>query len=350
MSMQRLSGPKRFLALPIVAVLVAGGSSASAYDESRPATQPRVVFLMEQRSGCADDFQRLLCNGFVRATRRTGVSGRVVNPTAREDLRDVLSLLARQPYDLVITFGYGFPEALSEVAPRYPDARFALVDRSSKEVTAFGLAWPRNAQAVVFRTSEAAYLAGWLAARLEQARSGRDVIGVVGGIPIPAVTDFVIGFRAGARRVSPDIRVLTGYSGDFLDRSKCEAIARRQVARGAGVLFNVAGVCGLGTLDVARKAGVWGVGVDTDQSFLGPHILTSVVKHFEAGFEKLLREVKAGRIRTGGDTVLTLREGAVGLGTISPKVPESVRREIRRLEGRIASGEIRVPGAFPDPR
>jgi basic membrane protein A len=323
--------------------------AAGAVRADRAAEPPRVVYLTES-IGCADAFQRLLCDAFVRATRRTGVAGRIVSPTAREDLRDVLSLLARQPYDLVIAFGYGFPEALSEVAPRYPNVRFALMDRASKEVTDVGLTWPRNVQAVVFRTSEAAYLAGWLAGQLERARPGRDVVGVVGGIPIPSVTDFVIGFRAGVRRASSGARVLTAYSRDFLDASKCRALARRQVARGAGVLFNIAGVCGLGTLDVAKEAGVWGIGVDTDQSFLGPHVLTSVVKRFEVGFVKLLREVKTGRIRTGGDTVLTLRDDAVGLGKISPKVPASLRKEMRRLEGRIARGEIRVPGAFPRPR
>ena len=40
-------------------------------------------------------------------------------------------------------------------------------------------------------------------------------------------------------------------------------------------IFQVAGGCGLGALDAAKEKGVWGIGVDADQSFLGPHILTS---------------------------------------------------------------------------
>ena len=60
----------------------------------------------------------------------------------------------------------------------------------------------------------------------------------------PPVEDFVVGFRAGARRASPGIKVMVGYSKDFVDASKCTAIARDQVAKGAGVLFNDAGTCG----------------------------------------------------------------------------------------------------------
>ena len=206
---------------------------------------------------------------------------------------------------------------------------------------------PTNVQGVVFRTSEAAYLAGWLAGKLERRRPGRDVVGVVGGLKLPSVDDFVVGFVAGARRAAPGITVLTDYSNDFVDESKCAALARRQIARGAGAVFNVAGECGLGTLAAARAAGVWAVGVDSDQSFLGPHVLTSVLKHYDAGFVEVLRQVRAGRVRTGRDTVLTMRDGAVGLGRISPKVPRSLVTQLDAIRRRIVAGEIVVPGTVP---
>ena len=180
---------------------------------------------------------------------------------------------------------------------------------------------PRNLEGVVFRTSEAAYLAGWLAGKLERRRPGRDVVGVVGGMKVQSVRDFVVGFAAGARRAAPGIEVLVDYSDDFLDRSKCAALARRQIARGAGTVFNVAGECGLGTLAAAASGGVWGVGVDSDQSFLGPHVLTSVLKRYDAGFLGLLRQVKSGHVVTGRDTILGMRDGAVGLGYDQPQGP-----------------------------
>jgi basic membrane protein A len=206
---------------------------------------------------------------------------------------------------------------------------------------------PRNVQGIVFRTSEVAFLAGWLAGKLEQRRPGRNVVGVVGGLDIPSVRDFVVGFRAGARRAAPGVDVLVDYSGDFVDSSKCAAIARRQVARGAGTLFNVAGECGLGTMQVAADSGVWAVGEDTDQSSLGPHVLTSVLRYFDTGFAAVLRQVIAGRVATGHDTVLGLPEGAVGLGRISPRVPRSIVAGLDDVRSDIVAGRIPVPSAYP---
>jgi basic membrane protein A len=259
---------------------------------------------------------------------------------------DALGLVARQRYDLVIVFGFGYYVALGKVARRELETRFAIMDAP----LAYIPGQPRNVEGVVFRTSEAAYLAGWLAGRLERRSPGLDAVGVVAGRRLPSVDDYVIGFRAGVRRASPGTQVFVEYSGDFLDATKCAAIARRQIARGAGVVFHVASGCGRGALAAAKEAGVWGIGVDTDQSFLGPHILTSVVKQYGAGFLRLLRQARAGRIPTGRDTVLTLQDGAVGLGKINRRVPASLRSELERLKLRVARGDIRVPGAFADPR
>jgi basic membrane protein A len=206
------------------------------------------------------------------------VQGKII-ADYREDIAATLSLLAKQGYALVIVWPGGnfdpWTAALGNVAPRFPQARFALLE--------FPLAVlgrrTTNVQSILVRRHEASYLAGWLAVRMEQRRPGRDVVGAVGGLKgLQSVEDFVVGFRAGAKAASPKATVLAGYSQDFADPTKCEAIARRQIARGVGVVFNVAGGCGLGTLRAAKRAGVWGIGVDTDQSFLGPHILTSVVK------------------------------------------------------------------------
>jgi basic membrane protein A len=267
---------------------------------------------------------------------RTGVTGRILAPTFQETLGDFLGLVARQRYELVITFGQWFQPSFRRVVAQHPAVPFALMDASRTVVQRP----PRNLQGIVFRTSEAAYLAGWLAGKLERRRPGRDVVGIVGGMSVPSVRDFVVGFAAGARRAAPGVEVLVDYSNDWIDRSKCAALARRQIARGAGTVFNVAGECGLGTLAAAASGGIWGVGVDSDQSFLGPHVLTSVLKRFDAGFLELLRQVKAGRIVTGRDTVLGMREGAVGLGRISPKVPQPLVDQVDALRRKIIAGTV----------
>jgi basic membrane lipoprotein Med (substrate-binding protein (PBP1-ABC) superfamily) len=96
---------------------------------------------------------------------------------------------------------------------------------------------------------------------------------------------------------------------------------------------------------------VWGIGVDTDQSFLGPHVLTSVVKRFDQAFRIMLRQLKRGSPQAPPrDLVLTLADRGVGLGKISGKVPAAIRAELDDLRHRIVAGEIRVTGVIPNPR
>lgn len=326
---------------PVVAALLVGTALLGALHpggKADAAPPARVVFVAG--SPCSED--NFVCHGFARALRVTGVDGRIHVRDFREDPAASLSLLARQGYRLVI-MDWWSEEVAGTVARRFPEVTFVLLDVPSRRPDAR----VSNLRRVAIRTHEASFLAGWLAARLEARRPGRDVIGVVAGDPVQPVEDFVVGFRAGARRASRGVDVLVGYSNDFADPSKCEAVARRQIARGAGVLFNVAGSCGLGTLEAAKDAGVWGIGVDVDQSFLGRHVLTSVVKRYEVVFASFLRSVGAGRAGPGRNAVFGLAQRAAELGRISPKVPRPLLAELETVRRRIVAGEIRVPGAAP---
>jgi basic membrane protein A len=107
-------------------------------------------------------------------------------------------------------------------------------------------------------------------------------------------------------------------------------------------VFNVAGPCGLGALDAAKEEGVWGIGVDKDQSFLGAHILTSAVKRVDQGIFLAVEAVKDGEIK-GGDLVFNLKNNGVSIGKISPKVPKAYVTRMNDLKKQIISGKIKVP-------
>ena len=88
---------------------------------------------------------------------------------------------------------------------------------------------------------------------------------------------------AGAKAADPKVKELNAYSQNFIDQAKCKEIALNQIAQGSDVVFQVAGGCGLGALDAAKEKGVWGIGVDADQAYLGPSILTSAIKKVDVG-------------------------------------------------------------------
>src|SRR5207237_1230411 len=158
----------------------------------------------------------------------------------------------------------------------------------------------KNVAGLTFATQQNSYVAGCLAAMMAQ-KQGASTIGVVGGIKIPPVDAFLAGYKAGAAKCVPSTKVLIGYSNSFTAEDKCKVVALQQIAAGSVVEFNVAGPCGFGTLNAAKQKHVWGIGVDTDQSYLGPHILTSVVKHVEIGIFDAIKAVKSGQKIGGKD-------------------------------------------------
>jgi basic membrane protein A len=323
-------------ALLLLALLVTSGLCGSPAVAAGTGPRPRVA-LVTYNCGAGN----IVCSAFEAAIRRTGIRGRIISPDPREDPVGTLSFLAAQGYDPVIVDSI-HSDGLAVVAARFPRTHFVLFDAPLSSVHVR----TKNVRAIVDEPQGAAYLAGWLAARLEQRRPGPDVIGAIGGLPVPAVADFITGFTAGAKHADPRITVLRSYSNDFVDTHKCAALARTQIARGAGVVFDVAGACGLGALAAAKAAGIWGVGVDTDLSGLGPFILTSVIKRYDVAFAMLLRESGRGTPSArGGTTVVGFRQGGATLGRISAKVPASLRVELRSLRAQLLAGQIAVPSA-----
>ena len=290
--------------------------------------------------------------GFIRAVKALGVEGRALQVAPNQDPTGVLTFLARQKYDLVV-MGIPDPWSVAVVAPKYPDTRFllpdmplgglrqALLDAHMQPVPG---SW-QNVQGTVFRAEEAGYLAGYLAGLMERRRPGRDVVGSVGGWDFEGVNRWIVGYDAGARRAAPGITTLKTYSRSFTNPQKCRLAALGQIAQGAGAVFNVAGGCGLGTLEAAKEKGVWGVGVDVDQSFLGPHILTSALIGLDVPVYTAIRRLAEGRFTTGGNTVFDLRDGGVRLGKISPEVPRSFLRRVDAVRRQIIAGKIKVPRA-----
>ena len=288
-------------------------------------------------------FERGAFVGLQQAVKQLGVSAKVVAPNPNQSsFVPTFSYLARQKYDLIIGVGFLAAADLAAAASKFPTAKFAILDARQEDLRGR----PKNVRGTLFKAEEAGYLAGYLAALMEKRRPGKDVVSTVGGYKIPTVDAYIAGYQAGARKADPGIATLNGYSADFVVTEKCKTLALDQIARGSGVVFAVAGPCGLGALAAAKEKGVWGVGVDIDQSYLGPHILTSAVKRLDVAVYDLVRSLVRGTLTTGGNFVFDLRNGGVGLARISPKVPSSFLAQVERIRRQIVAGKISVPSTL----
>jgi basic membrane protein A and related proteins len=286
-----------------------------------------------------DPFQYSAYRGFQRGVRLLGVQGKVLAPPPTGSYVPPFSYLARQGYDLAVGVGFDQIDDISRVARLFPKSRFAVLDARREDVPEH----PANVEGTLFKTQEAAYLAGYLAAEMVSKRPPPHVVSTVAGVPIPPVRAYIAGFQAGARRADPTIETLNAYTYDFANGTKCAHAARAQVAQRTRVIFDVAGACGVEALRVAQRAGVWGIGVDIDQSYLGAFVLTSVVKRLDVAVYDFALALSKGTFHTGGNMVFDLRNKGVALGRFSPQVPPSLRRELASLADEIVAGRIKVP-------
>jgi basic membrane protein A len=301
-------------------------------------TQLRVGLVTEP-TGIENPYIQGAYLGLERAVRELGIRGRVLTPAPKEGHVPSLSLLARQKYDLVIGFGFFAAAAIDRVATEFPETRFASIDFAQNDLAHR----PTNVVGIVFREEEAGYLAGHLAARVLALSPGEEVISSVGGQRgVPAVERFITGYQAGARGANPRVTTLNSYTDSFHDPMKGRSVALSQIAKGSRVVFQVASACGLGALEAAEERGIWGIGVDVDQSHLGRHILTSAVKRLDVAVFETIEELGRGTLETGRTSRFSLRNGGVGLGAISAAVPSSLKAEIEDVRAEIVAGRIPI--------
>jgi basic membrane protein A and related proteins len=294
------------------------------------------------RLGSDDEgFNQLQFQGLKKATADLGITQTALESKSAGDYIPNLSTCARNGNDVTIAAGFLLADSLAKVATQFPNQSFAITDYSVQGPPFNGKA--KNVTGLTYATQENGYLVGCLAALMTKKQGGKQVIGAVGGVKIPPVDTYIAGYEAGAAKCGPGVKVLVGYSQDFVDQAKCKTIAQNQVDAGSQVEFNVAGQCGLGTLAAAKDAKAWGIGVDTDQSFLGPQILTSAVKRVDNGVFITIEDIAKKQFKGGTDLVFDLKNNGVGLGKTSPKVPKDFMDRIADLRQQIVDGKITPP-------
>lgn len=324
------------LALAAIAAFTAGVAGA------QPAAITKVAIITDTAGLNDKSFNHLANLGRLRAQRVLNLQTRAfISSTSSEYLPNHVAA-GQQGYGAVVANGFLLADALNTAAQQYPNVKWAIVD----------FPWvalkdkPKNAVGLTFKSEQSGYLVGYLAGQLAKKKGGRQVLSAVGGKKIPSVDNWIAGYRAGAKRANPRIQVLIDYSGDFPPSvaPKCKEIALKHIARGAQAVFQVAGGCGLGALQAAKQKGVWGIGVDADQGYLGKHILTSGVKRVDNAVFTFFKTAKNGTLKTGRDIVFNLKNGGQDVGKISTNCRCAAQvKKMNALRPLIISGKIKIP-------
>src|SRR5205085_3515121 len=168
------------------------------------------------------------------------------------------------------------------------------------------------------------------------------------------IQKFEVGFRAGLSLVNAAAgrEALVAYTGSFDDERKGVEVGQDLYRRGCDIVFHGAGLDGLGVIKAAQQAGRLVIGVDSDQAHVAPaNVLTSMVKHVDVAVYLAVKDVLDGKF-SGGDVVLGLAEGGVGLAPIGPMISGAERAaavvELDRLRAQIVAGRLAVPATLED--
>jgi len=302
--------------------------------------------MVTDQAGLGDEgFNDLAFAGISQAATELGGSGDVIESSEQAQYVPNLQQSVDAGANLTVGVGFLITDAIEEVAEANPDSNFVLIDAVADDARGFDPGNPLpNVQSVLYAEHEAAYLAGIIAGMTTEA----DRLAYVGGIEIPPTVRFLSGFQQGVASVNADAEVTVSWVGAFDDPTTGKELSAAAYDDGADIVFEVAGLSGLGAYEEAkdRGAGHWVLGTDTCKDQLAPdNYLTSATKDVAGSVFRAAQQVANGTF-AGGVSVLDLQGGYVGVcektfGSLPAEIQDAVNAAV---EG-IKSGSITVdPG------
>ncbi|HUJ44773.1 MAG TPA: BMP family ABC transporter substrate-binding protein [Opitutaceae bacterium] len=282
-------------------------------------------------------FNQSASEGAERFKKETGIAFREFEITNAAQREQVMTQFARRGATIIVAVGFTQASAVERVAREFPEVKFTIID---------GTVDLPNVQSVNFREQESSFLCGMLAALAS--KTGK--VGFVGGMDIPLIRKFALGYRAGAQYVNPAIEVfenMTGTTpGAWGDPTKGAELARSQFGRGADVIFHAAGATGLGVMQAAQDEGRLSIGCDSNQDYLHPgSVLTSAVKRVDVAVYRAFRDARNGTWKAG-PLLLGLAENGVDWALDEHNralVTPEMERRVNQARADIISGKVKVP-------
>lgn len=348
---------KRVLALLCVVALVVGSLAACGEkkesDTGKTNAEGKKLKIVSVINGNLGDksFFDSVQNGLKMVKDEYGFETKIIETGYDESKWEPALLdVCEEDWDIIIVGTWQMTGHLEKASKEYPDKKFIIYDTSMDYTKD---SYP-NVYSITYKQNEGSYLAGAVGAKLS--KSGN--IGFIGGMDIPVINDFLVGYIQGAEEANPDIKVATSYIGNFSDAAKGKELAFAQYGTGTDLIFSCASTAGNGALEAAKEKGNIAIGVDSDQAMLYKEagdeaianlIATSVLKRVDVSLKRAIDLHLKGELKWGEAEALGIAEDAIGIAKneiYETVVPKEVQDMVAELEGKIKSGDIQVQTAF----
>lgn len=248
--------------------------------------------------------------------------------------------------DVIFGDAFGNEEAVRRVSAQFPNIAFAFGSGGG----------PAEPNFSVFDNwiHEPAYLAGMLAGGLTTS----NIIGIVGGYPVPEVNRIANAFIAGAQATNPNVEVKVTFLNSWFNPAGAKEAALAQADAGADVFYAER----FGVIEAATERNGLAVGNMSDQKAEGPQsVVTSVVWNMSPTVDYVLDQVEAGSYTAQDLKDFSMfAKGGASLAeintTVTGGVPQALVDQVIAKESDIRSGLFRVdineatpPGAVIPP-
>ncbi len=282
-------------------------------------------------------FNQTSWEGLLKAQDDFGITVKYLESATDSDYIPNIETFIDEDYDLIICVGYQLADATRTEAEAYPDQKFAIIDDSTNADLS-------NVTCLMFEQAQASYLVGYVAGLTTET----DIVGFVVGMSFETMNQFGYGYCAGVIDSNPDATILQSNANSFTESAVGKTAANTMIASDADVIFHAAGGTGLGVIDACTEAGIWAIGVDTDQSVISPDtVLTSAMKRVDVACYDIAEDLLNDSVESGVITY-TLTDGGVDLAPTTDNLSQEVIDEITEVKEKIINGEIIVPSNQTD--
>ena len=322
----------RFLSvLALVTTLIA---------EADGAKKIKVGLVLDKGGRDDKSFNAAAYAGATEAAKRLQVDLKVVEASDDTAIEPSLRTFAQHDYALVVGIGFVQSAAVRKVAVDFPKTHFLIVDSEVKLP---------NVRSVLFKEHEGSYIIGVIAALASKTGS----VGFLGGMDIPLIRRFELGYRTGVQAGKKGVKVVTNYVGSTSDAwknpTKAHELALSQYQKGVDIIFAAAGASALGAFDAAEELKKFIIGVDSNQNWIKPgRVLTSMLKRVDLAVSEAIETESKGNFQAGYFQV-GLAEGAIDFvidqhnrAILTPEL-ERKANEVKEL---IIKKQIKVPDYY----
>jgi len=307
------------------------------------------IGLIVATGGLGDkSFNDISYAGVKRAEEELGIEFDYVEPKAIAEYLGYQTDFARSgKYALIVCIGFDQADALNVTAAAYPNQNFAIVDMVVNQP---------NVASLLFKANEGSFLVGVIAAMTT--KTGK--VGFVGGMDMPLIRDFFVGYEAGVLWANSSVTVLDPvFVGSWSDVVRGKELALSLADLGADGIYGAGGKGTLGALEATNERGINGFGVDACQDYLYPKMLGSGVKRVDLAVYEMILDAILGKFK-GGFYSGGVKEGWTGTCRLPDEVkywedafhfthtplPAAVIDKLVEARDKIISGEITVPSGF----